>query len=467
MFIGRTQELQLLDTLHASANFEFLVLYGRRRVGKTSLLQQFTRSHSAIFFSAQEKNDSLNLSDFSKTIQYYFDHQSFGAFASWESAFEYINLRCMNQRLTLIIDEFPFIASENPSIKSILQHAIDHHWKNKNILLILCGSSVSFMENEVMGYKSPLYGRATSQLELLPFDYFDSAAFFPSYSNLEKMMAYAILGGIPCYLQNFSDRLSLAKNIETQIFRTGSFLKEEPQVLLKMELREPAVYNSIFEAIATGSTRLNDISQKIHEESFKCAKYINTLRAIKLLDKMVPCGDDPTSKKSIYHIIDNYFLFWYHFIFSNKSYYDILGPADAAAEIMQPENFSNYMGLVFEQICTQYMYRQAKLRHLPFIPHKIGKWWGANPSTKKSDDIDILLLDKKQENAIFCECKFRNTPFDKQEFDNLISASHIFTTPVQRYYYLFSKSGFTKWVEDMANSRNDIRLLSVDDLFMD
>ena len=258
-----------------------------------------------IFFSAQEKNDSLNLSDFSKAIQQYFDDNHYGTFDGWESATEYISNRIGDERLLIIIDEFPFIASENPSIKSIVQHTIDHTWKTKNIFLILCGSSVSFMEKDVMDYKSPLYGRSTAQLEVLPFDYYDSSRFFPGFSNIEKLIAYGILGGIPCYLENFDDHKSIQNNLEERILRTGAFLKEEPQVLLRMELREPAVYNSIFEAIASGSSRLNDISGKIHEESQKCSKYLSTLRSIKLIDKVTPSGEDENSRKTLYKIIMN------------------------------------------------------------------------------------------------------------------------------------------------------------------
>ena len=465
MFIGRENELSLLNDLYNTGSFEFLVLYGRRRVGKTSLLREFRKDKNAIFFSAQEKNDSLNLADFSKAVQMHFDGNFFGSFDSWQNVFEYIGSRVKEERLLIIIDEFPFIATTNASVKSILQHTIDHSWKGKNIFLILCGSSVSFMEKEVMGYKSPLYGRSTAQLEVVPFDYLDSARFFPSYSNIDKLLAYGILGGIPCYLENFSDSRTITENLQNRVLRTGAFLKEEPQVLLRMELREPAVYNSIFEAVANGASRMNDISLKVHEESQKCSKYINTLRSIKLLDKITPAGEDENSKKSVYKISDNFFQFWYHFIFHERSYYEIIGPQKAAEEIMNPESIANYMGDIFEQICTQYMIRKAKAGKLPFIPHAIGRWWGNNSKTRKQDDIDILLLDKMHTSAIFCECKFRNVLFDKSEFEDLMSASEIFIQAENRYFYIFSKSGFSQWVLDEAARADNIFLISIDDLF--
>lgn len=464
MFIGRENEIALLTDLYNSSRFEFLVLYGRRRVGKTSLLREFSKGKNTIFFSAQEKNDSLNLSDFSKAIQLHFEGRSFATFDDWESVTEYITNHVGKERLLLIIDEFPFIAAENASIKSILQHTIDHTWKEKNIFLILCGSSISFMEKDVMGYKSPLYGRSTAQLELLPFDYLDCSRFFPHYSNQDKLIAFGILGGIPCYLENFDNTKTIANNLAQKVLQTGAFLKEEPQVLLRMELREPVIYNSIFEAIANGASRINDIAGAIHEESQKCSKYITTLCSLKLLDKITPTGEN-SSKKTLYRISDNYFRFWYHFIFREKSYLEIIGAQKAAEEILETENISNFMGNVFEQICKQYMIRRAKAGSLPFIPHSIGKWWRNNPQKRKQDDLDILLLSKKRESAIFCECKFRNTLFDKSEFEDLLSASEIFSQIEKRYYFIFSKSGFSRWVMEQSEKQNNIRLITIDALF--
>ena len=173
--IGRQAELNQLERLYNSPKFEFLTIYGRRRIGKTTILKEFAKRHRALFFSAQEKNDPLNLTSFSKTVQTFFDGDFISAFPDWKAAFDYITRKATDEKLVLIIDEFPFLAKPNPSTKSILQHTIDHVWKDKNIFLILCGSSVSFMLNDVMGYKSPLYGRITGNMEVKPFDYLESA----------------------------------------------------------------------------------------------------------------------------------------------------------------------------------------------------------------------------------------------------------------------------------------------------
>lgn len=462
MLLGREKEQAMLESLYQSNKFEFLILYGRRRVGKTSLLREFSRKHPCIFFSAQEKNETLNLRDFSNAIRTALGYQAELRFDSWETAFTFLNDQCGDQRMILIMDEFPYLAEDNPSVKSILQHMIDLRLKEKNFFLILCGSSVSFMEKEVLGAHSPLYGRSTAQYEMKPFDYLDSALFFPDWSPEKRLISYGILGGIPAYLVAFSSSLSLQENIAWNILRESSFLRNETQNLLKMELREPAIYNSIFEAIATGSSRLNDIALKIHEEQSKCSRYISTLQGMRLIEKKSPCGEKENSRKTLYQITDPFFCFWYRYLFPNRSYYDLLGEKDASEEIM--ESLSDYLGPVFEKICTQYIIRRAKARTLPFVPAHLGRWWGNNPKKKKQDDIDILALNTTGEKAIFCECKYRNQRFDEKELQDLLDASEILALPRERSYILFSKSGFTASVQKYA-ATHEIELITPDQLF--
>lgn len=460
--IGRKNELQQLDRLYLSNKFEFMIMYGRRRVGKTTILQEFSKEHRTIFFPAQEKNDALNLHDFSKLMQQHFDRTFIAPFQSWEDAFSYAGQKSDQERTVVIIDEFPFLASANPSIKSILQHQIDHSWNTKNIFLILCGSSVSFMINEVMGYESPLYGRITGSMEVKPFDYLESAEFFPDYSPEDKLISYGILGGVPRYLNAFDPAKSIRENIKNEILRNGAFLNDEPQALLRMELREPVIYNSILEAVSNGCNRITDISNRIHEEKSKCSKYILTLQSIRLVEKHVPCGESQDSKKGIYEITDNYYRFWYRYVFSNQSYYTMLGIEQACDEIL--DEINDYMGPVFEAVCLQYLIRAAKIGRLPFVPYTIGKWWGNNPAIRQQDDVDILALDKKGTKGIFCECKFRNKPMPMEEYDNLVTATKAFPSVKEVYLIFFSKSGFTAPVQKRAADEGTT-LFTLEDLF--
>lgn len=448
MMIGRIQEMNQLERMYASVRFEFMVMYGRRRIGKTTILQEFSKTHKTIFFSAQEKNDALNLQDFSRLLQEYFDGNFIAGFATWEDALNYLGRKAQDQRTVLIIDEFPFLDKTNPSIKSILQHKIDHDWKERNLFLILCGSSVSFMLNDIMGYKSPLYGRSTGSMEVLPFDYLESAEFFPNYSEEDKLIAYGILGGVPRYLNAFDPKRSLRENLLSEILTEGAFLNDEPQTLLRMELREPVVYNSILEAVANGCNRVVEIADRIHEEKSKCSKYMLTLQTLRLLEKHVPCGESDGSKRGIYEITDHFYKFWYRYVFSNKSYYSMLGIDKAADEIIGEIN--DYMGPVFEDICRQYLVRRAKAGTLPFTPYVIGRWWGNNPVIKAQDDVDLLALDRKGERGIFVECKFRNRPMAMDEYDDLVTATEAFPGVKEKKLMFISKGGFTEAVRRRA-----------------
>lgn len=460
--IGREKELQHLKTLYQSDDFEYLVMYGRRRVGKTTLLQKFSKETNTIFFPAREKNDALNLEDFSKVVQLHFDNTYIASFQSWEASFKYISQKTTD-RVAVVIDEFPYIAQENPSIKSILQHTIDHDWKNKNIFLILCGSSVSIMENEIMGNKSPLHDRQTSTLEIKPFDYFESAAFFPNYTNEQKLISYGILGGIPRYLKAFNPKKDIQNNIGQKIIREGSYLYEEPDNLLKAELRETNIYNSILSAIATGRNKVIDIANHIHEDKAKVSKYLTTLQTLRLVEKTVPCGEGNNSRKSIYVIKDNFFKFYFRYQFTNNAYYAMLGEDEASKEIM--DDISNLMGNAFEQIAKEYLIRKAKERKLPFIPFHIGKWWGTNPVIKAQDDVDVMAIDRSGKKAIFMECKFTSSPMPYSEYEDLVTATKAFPDITNKYLYFISKSGYSESVKRQAAIDGAI-LLEIDDLFV-
>ncbi len=327
-------------------------------------------------------------------------------------------------------------------------------------MLVLCGSSVSFMLNEVLGYSSPLYGRRTANMELKPLTYLQAANFYKNYSNVDKITAYCILGGIPYYLKVFNDNISIKENIEKNIFNDVGLLNEEPQLLLKQEFREPTIYNSIIEAIATGSSKFNEIASKINEETSKCSSYIKNLQEVRIVTKQIPYGENLNSKKSIYVLSDFYFRFWYKYVFSNASILSLIGAKEYTDKIFN--EISSVLGVAFETVCLQYLVLLARNGKLPFIPNGLSKWWRNNPLKKKQDDIDIMGI--KDNKGIFCECKFKNEIFDLSEFNDLIYASNIFSNITEKYYYIFVKSGYSKTVIEESKNYN-VKLLTIDDLF--
>jgi AAA+ ATPase superfamily predicted ATPase len=473
MFFGRMKELDILEKMYKKSGFELLVLYGRRRIGKTTLISQFIRDKPAIFFSAQEANDKMNLEVFSKLLYQFFGIAGLPAFTDWNSAFLFLAEKARSKRLILVIDEFPYAVGANRGLKSILQNVIDHVFKKSNLFIILSGSQIGFMENEVLGYKSPLFGRRTAQMKLSGFDYVDAAGMFPKYSNEDKIRLYSCIGGTPYYLARIDKQLSFEKNLEMLFFNSAGYLYEEPLMLLKQELREGAVYNSIISAIAMGATRLNEIASITGEERSKIIKYLDTLIGLNLLQKEFPFGENPEkSRKGIYRIKDNCYRFWYRYVFTNKAAIE-QGAGAVLLKTFLPE-LNSYIGGPFEEICMQYMIRMNNLSTLPFMFTQSGRWWGPNPKTRQSEEIDMVFSDTSRKHIIFAECKWRNDLRDTAALESLIEKSsllkheynnHVSTTRQNAYFYLFSKALFSKSCESLAKQMGNVVLVGLRELF--
>lgn len=268
MFIGRERELKALDKLYTSDKFEFAVIYGRRRVGKTALINKFIGDKKAIYFMGVESNAKQNLENFSKSIiEFSSGIEADNSFLSFQAALEYVFKLSENERLILAIDEYPYVARSSKSLASTLQLLIDKYKDNSKLMLILCGSSMSYMEDQVLAYKAPLYGRRTAQLKILPFDFEETCHYFKNFSNEDKALIYGVVGGTPQYLLQMDDRLSIEENIKNTYLNPVSFLYEEPMNLLKQEVREPAIYTAIITAIAGGASRMSEISGKVGEDT--------------------------------------------------------------------------------------------------------------------------------------------------------------------------------------------------------
>jgi len=463
MFIGRNDELKKMNEMYAGDKFECAIIYGRRRVGKTTLIKEFIKDKNAVYFVAREASGALNLNLFSTDVYSITAKElaNNAFFSDWEKAFDYVFKVSKDRRLVLAIDEYPFLAGGYRPISSILQAHIDEQFKDSKLFLILCGSSMSFMEHQVLGYKSPLYGRRTAQFKIAPFNFFEALPFFKPYPKEDKAILYGITGGIPEYLNKIDTAKTVSENILNLFLATSGPMFEEPSNLLKQELREPATYNGIIEAIADGASRLNEIATKCGIESNKCAKYLKSLMSLGIVKKEQPVTET-SSKKSVYFLDDMMFRFWYRFVFPNMSgVVSGLGGAIFKAEIS--EALPAYMGLIFEDICKQYLLEEAKKTNnaLPFLPGKIGRWWGNNPIEKRQEEIDILTY--RKDAALFCECKWTNAPLDVNVLASLIKKTTLFHYK-EKWFWLFSKSGFTDRLIYEANKHGSVRLIRLDDM---
>ncbi|MDF7664415.1 ATP-binding protein [Bifidobacterium sp. ESL0763] len=464
MFVGREKELSLLQRRWDSGRFECVVIYGRRRMGKTTLIGHFLKNRPAIFFSALESSESKNLETFSRSIALFEGGPSAMDSAplhrSLADAVEAVFALAKQRRIALVIDEYPYLASADHSANSVLQHAIDRHKDDSRLMLILCGSSMSFMERQVLGYQSPLYGRRTAQIKVEPFGYADARKFLPSYGSEDAATAYGLTGGVPQYLLQFDDTMSLEDNIRVNLLDPGCYLFEEPDNLLKQELRNPAEYNAVIQAIATGSSRLNAIATACHMETSSCSTYLRNLINLGIVRKETPFGQK-TSRKTIYRIEDSFFRFWYRFVPSNISLIQS-GRVDLAATRVM-SGISDFMGPVFEDICRQWLRARNGTDKLPFLMLGAGRWWGADPRTRQQEEIDIVATGDDPDDMLFCECKWRSIPSSVKEWETLKRRSALLR-PKHGHYMLFSKNGFDKPLRTEAQNDPNTNLVAFEDM---
>lgn len=460
MFIGRSHELDALNKLYTSDKFEFAVIYGRRRVGKTALINKFIGDKKAIYFMGVESNAKQNLENLSKSIMEYTSGiETQSSFLSFQSALEYVFKLAENERIILAIDEYPYVARSSKSLASTLQLLIDKYKDNSKLMLILCGSSMSYMEDHVLAYKAPLYGRRTAQMKILPFNFEETCRYFKNLSDEDKALIYGVAGGTPQYLLQMSDKLSVEENIKNTYLNPISFLYEEPINLLKQEVREPAIYTAIITAIATGASRMSEISNKVGEDTNVCATYIKNLINLGIVQKETPYGEK-ASRKSIYSIEDNMFRFWYRFVLDNNSII-ARGAADLVYKRIEPQ-LSEYMGKVFEEICKQYLWKQLLSGNCPIEFTSLGRWWGNDPIEKCQTEIDIMGEQDKN-TALFAECKWTNEKVDLGVLEMLVKRGNLFAYK-NKHYYLFSKSGFTKGCIDRADEMGNVTLVQFGDM---
>ena len=462
MFYCREEELRTMNNRYKKGHFECVVIYGRRRVGKTALINEFCKGKPTVYFSALNASSQENLEALSKAIYTCQnpDSTSNPTYRSYEDALEAITEMAMEKRLVFVIDEYPYLAKAEKSISSRLQHIIDHSWQDSRIYLILCGSSMSFMEYQVLGYESPLYGRRTAQFKIQALTYREITEFHPELKAADQALLYGVTGGIPHYINKLDVESNLDEALLDNLFSTSSYLFEEPENLLKQELREPAIYNSVISAIAAGASHSNEISTKVGLESGVCAKYLKVLLDLGILKKETPITEKP-GKKTIYAIDDNFFRFWYRFVPRNMSVISA-GRMRLIYEQAVKRFYPDYMGLVFEKMCQEYLLRYAK--DLPILLSNVGQWWGTDSKTRREVQIDIVGAPVDGNEYLIGSCKYRNEKIGIEELELLRRYAAVFRQNGIFHYYIFSKGGFTQALLE-AEMQGEVTLLTLEDLY--
>ena len=444
-FHDRAKELSALESAFESPGHEFYVVYGRRRVGKTELLKEFCADRPHIYFLAAQEAEHRQREKFVQKIAEQVDDRV-PRVDGWEEALAYLGEQLATERRVVIIDEFPYLIEGNDALPSYLQSFVDERLRNTESMLVLCGSSVSTMESDVLGHESPLYGRRTGQIDLQPFS-FQQARDVVAYDIEDAIRSYAVTGGTPMYLTLFDYDRSLGENVRAQILSPTAVLYNEPEFLLRTELRNPARYMSILEAVATGHTTPNEIAGVTGIGSGPLSKYLRTLRRLRLIDRSVPVtASAKQSKRSRYRVADEFLRFWFRFVEPNRSSIEE-APGVVYEWTIQP-NLPDHVATTFEDVCQEAVWEAIRQGELgPYS--EVGRWWYGE------DETDIVGLAPDADRVLLAECKWTTEPVGRSLASRLRDkAEHVRWGPDSRdeAFALFSKSGF---VDGLADELND------------
>ncbi len=442
-FIDREEELNFLEEQYKKRP-SLAILYGRRRVGKSTLVEKFCRDKSHIYYTASEANSKEQLEEFYQVAYQQLEDELIKDLKhSWETILRYLK----EKGLVVVLDEFPYIIKADKSVPSKIQRLWDKELKDSDLFLILTGSSISMMEDKVLSPKSPLYGRRTGQWKLEPFNFISAKDFFPDLSFQDKIRVYSILGGIPYFLEQFDEEKSIKENIRANILNKGSVLHNEVEFLMREEFREPMNYYTILKSVSQGNTKFSDIQNDTGIDKNNLTSYLSVLRDLHLINRRTPITKK-RSKKGRYYLEDNFFKFWFNFIFPNKS------QLETKEEVLL-ENIMNslneYVSFIFEDICRE-------LTSLKYPKLEIGRWW------YKEDEIDIVGLNQSENKILFGECKWSKNKVDFGLLDDLKKKAKKVRwgdEDREEIYVLFSKSRFMDDLKKHSKKSGSLHLYDI------
>ena len=432
MFVDREAELDKLQEEYESPGLRFTVLYGRRRVGKTTLIKEYVSDKPHIYFLVTLESIPLLLRRFRDIVSAQLDDPLMAQipFESFGQIFSYLAEKRLDKKLVIVIDEFQYLGKIDDSIPSQFQRIVDEIVRHKEIHLVLCGSIISMMYTQTLSYSSPLYGRWASSVKLdaLRFNHLD--AFFPNRSITERIELYAVLYGVPKYLEFFRYEGDIFTSIERHILDKNAFLYDEPRYILQNEVNEPVTYFSILEVIAGGEHKIGNIAGKLGKNVQNITSFISRLIELEILYKEVPVTESnpQKSKKGLYFIKDNFFRFWFHYVLPHKSQLEIGNTRYALEKIRQ--SFGEFVSRTYEELAIEYV-----REHFDVL--KCGRWWN------KKEEIDVVGI--QEEGLIVGECKYSHKRVGTDILDALIKKSAAIESPLPvKRFVLFSKSGFTE-----------------------
>ncbi|RKM56437.1 ATP-binding protein [Butyrivibrio sp. X503] len=455
-FIDRIDELKTLENEYSRNSASFVVLYGRRRVGKTTLISHFCKNKNSIYFLATEENESENRNTFRQLIAEKYNNELLASASldSWTPLFKIIADEAKKERIVLVIDEFQYLCKANKAFPSIMQKAWDEILLKSNVMLILCGSLINMMTSQVLNYDSPLYGRRTAQIKLKQIDFSFYHEFNESLSLEEQIQQYAVTGGVPKYIELFDTKKNIYRSINENILATGSFLYAEPEFLLQKEVTEIGSYFSVLKTIAAGNHKLSKISSALGVSQSNLTSYLKTLIDLDIVEREVPITEEnpEKSKMGLYQIKDNFISFWFKFVYPNKSMLES-GHSNYVEDKIKNNFIDNHVSYVYEDICRNDVWSLLS-EGISF--NRVGRWWGS-----KDVEIDILAYDSVGTDIVFGECKYSKNKKGMETLENLQKKSPAVKWKKDNrneYFVIYSKSGFTKELLEFVKRKNNVFL---------
>lgn len=454
-FVDRESELDLLESRFDSDDADMIVVYGRRRLGKSELVREATRGRNdAVYWQATEEMPNVQLEDFADTAS-----DTYPVLANIQRDWESLLQTLGDEDAVVILDEFPYLVESDDAVPSKLQRVWDMHLQETGMTLVLVGSSISIMEDKVLSGGSPLYGRRTATIDLPPLDLRDAHELYPTDDPDDVIQTWGVFGGTPYYLQALDISKSLPENVQEAILSEHGVLHNEPEFLLRTEfgIREPQTYYTILRAIATGKRATNEIADFAGVDSNSLSAYLSNLRQLRLVERDIPVTADPTStRKSRYRLTEPLFRFWFRYVYGNSAKLDQLG-TDAYEELIAP-TFTEYMGPMFERVCQL---------ELPALFEKtfqdVGYWW------HKQHELDVVGL-ATDGTVVVGECKYTSRTMHEGDLAALEETASVleWTPPdgstIDHHYCCFCRSGFSEGLQQAAAARSDVSLFTPGDL---
>ena len=455
--VDRLEELGFLEAEYARPGSSFIIVYGRRRLGKTHVLRHFLQGKPGLYYLATEEAEVENIRGFQAQVAGFVGSAllSKGSGFSWSDLFEALRERDSATKKVIVIDEFQYLGKANRAFPSVLQKIWDERLKDANVMLILCGSLITMMHSQTLAYESPLYGRRTGQIRMrqIPFRYYHE--FFPGMAATELIERWAVTGGVPKYIEAFRSGGDIYQGMRESILTPHGYLYEEPIFLLEREVSEISRYLSIVKGIAHGHHKLGKLASALGVAQHKLTEYLATLINLDLVERQVPVTEKnpEKSKRGLYFLRDNFIAFWFRFVFPYRSQIE-MQHVDYVLEKLHEGFIPGHVSYVFERVCLEWV-TETQCGGAFFEAQKTGRWWNDR------EEIDVVALNEDTRDILFGECKYSANPVDTDAFYALRQKSAAVKWNLghrQDYYVLFSKAGFTSDLCALAARQPNLRL---------